>query len=381
MRRRLIAAAALALGFAVAACGPGSRNALRIQEPANQADVARALLDCESPTSGAQGIVKCIMVANSPYSSPDQAYIGHLRICGLSIVRPGRETSEGLKHCDKAIALKPDLADPHSAKAGALTRSGRFPDALVSADKAIALDGDHEDGRILRAFLRNALDDRPGALGDIRVYNEVVAASGETRRVGAYALEAQILTGLERLDEAREITDAGRAVHPKNYMLDRADAWIEIRRDNADAAIAYAERALESRPASHFSRVTRAVAYLQGGDLEGALTDFRIARKRNPKADAGVVVALLEALVVAGKTGLKQLGHDPRGDGPEIDPNARRAMTAFQKATGLEADGRYSMKALEAVFEAAKIDREGKETPDDMIRRFLKNGASEELQT
>ncbi len=381
MRRRLIAAAALALGFSVAACGPGARNALRITPPASQADVARALVDCERAASGRQGVVNCIMVANSPYADPDQAYVGHLKICELSVVRRGREPSKSLKHCDNAIALKPDAADPHAAKAHALSRSGRLADALISADKAVALEAGHEDARIIRAFLRNALDDRPGALGDIRVYNEVVAAAGETRRAGAYALEAQILTGLDRLDEARDITDAGRADHPTSYLLDRADAWIEIKRDNAGAALAYAERALERRPGNQFSRVTRAVAYLQGGDLEGALTDFRIARKHDPKAEAGLVVALLEAVVVAGKVGLKQLGYDPGGDGPEIDPNARRAMAAFQKANGFGADGRYTTTSLDAVFKAAKIDRKGKEAPDDMMKRFLKDGGGEELQT
>jgi adenylate cyclase len=74
------------------------------------------------------------------------------------------QVEDGLKEAEQALALDPNLAEAHAAKARVLNLRARYPEARVEIDRALALDPDSYEGNREAAIYAAAMHDNAGAI-------------------------------------------------------------------------------------------------------------------------------------------------------------------------------------------------------------------------
>jgi tetratricopeptide (TPR) repeat protein len=167
----------------------------------------------------------------------------------------------------------------------ALTRMGRYEDALADLDRAIELDSNLTWAVVYRGITHRSMRRYQEALADFRLALElglnegwILANRGVTYRL------------MERYEEA--LSDFDRAIELRPDMVwpvaSRGQAYRDMGR--YEDALADFDRVIELDPNSTAATLHRGIAYMRMGHLEKALADFNRAIKLDPNLTSGAVV-------------------------------------------------------------------------------------------
>ena len=74
------------------------------------------------------------------------------------------QVEDGLKEAEQALAIDPNLAEAHAAKARVLNQGARYPEARVEVDRALALDPDSYEANREAAIYATAIHDYAAAI-------------------------------------------------------------------------------------------------------------------------------------------------------------------------------------------------------------------------
>jgi protein O-GlcNAc transferase len=206
-------------------------------------------------------------------TDPDHAATHNL----LGMVRQRLDgPGEALASFDLAIAAKPDFAEAHANRAGALLDLGRAEDSIASFDRALAL-----------APTAGDWCNRGIALQSLKSFNEALASYDRAIALDAELPQAHLnragcLAHLGRTDEAFAGYDralqiapgAAHALHARGVLLRNVGKLTDALRD-FDAAIAITPRSADFN-------ISRAEALLALDHIEQALTAIDAALALNP---------------------------------------------------------------------------------------------------
>jgi len=178
---------------------------------------------------------------------------------------------------ERALALDPEFAWGHYARAHALSRLGETEDARLAVERAVGIDAGHLPAWWLLAWLRSHAGEQDVAIATWTAWLEV--AAGDPR------VSKEALTTAE--------CDLG-------VLLVRARRHAE-----AQAVLEAAGSDLSGRSSS-----VLAAAAVEAGELEAALSSVRSARERDPDS---LLYVVQEALLLERRA-----------------PNSREAVAAWQ---------------------------------------------------
>jgi Tfp pilus assembly protein PilF len=166
-----------------------------------------------------------------------------------------RRHEDALASFDRAIALRPDHAEPYYNRARLLAGLQRQEEALASYDRAIALRPDYAEAHYNRANVLAGLRRHADALAG---YDRAIALKPD--HAEAYANRGHVLADLRRYAEALASHDRAIALKP-----DYADAYV-----NRGVVLARLQRHAEA-----LANVDRAIA-LQPDDAEAYFNRGRL---------------------------------------------------------------------------------------------------------
>lgn len=178
---------------------------------------------------------------------------------------------------DRAIALEPDFAAAHFHRGAALMGLGQSQAALDSFDRVIALEPDHAETWFRRALVRHVLGHTDAVLADL---DHMIAR--QPPRAEIFLLRADIRMGQGRVADAIADYDRAIALQPDaaEMFVNRGNAHF-ARRDR-DAALADYDRAIALNPDLAEAYLNRGNAFLAGRDLARALADHDKAAALQP---------------------------------------------------------------------------------------------------
>jgi len=383
----LLAAAAVLLS----ACGPtrnqpprGSERAkFRVAPPKTAADATRYATLCEDfgPKKGLGanliGMIHCQSLANSKLGTADQRYIANLRVCQISKIDAKTDVREGLSHCWEALELRPDSGEAYRARGMALARSKHYEQSLPDITKAIGL-GEGDDPKIYsaRSFIRGAMKDYSGGIGDAITARRKYADKGETPPVAVFALQSHMHMNAKQFSDAKAVIAAGREIEAENPDLYRMEALVELEEGNLAGGLKAINQAIKLKPTTAASYAIRGSIYGRQGNLEGMARDYRVAVRYDRNwSDLSEAVKKVEAIFALSKEALRTLGHDPGSKGPELTAGARNAMLAFQKSRNLAQDGKFNDPTVTTLMRAAdgNSDPPPQQDPLDIIKRLMQD--------
>ncbi len=231
--------------------------------------------DTAPPAQPVAGATPAPASAGTPISAEDYARRG-------AAETSRQDFAAGLADLDHATALAPDNADYRYLHAVVLTDSGRMAPARDEVDRALALRPNYVDALMLRAALREAARDRPGARADLDAVSTSVAKPADIRLALANRYSAM---GAE--PAAIEQLDQWIAAHPDDSRMPEAlnsRCWARTLSNVAiDEAIADCNKSLRLRPKIAATIDSRGLAYFRRGDLDRAAKDFDAALAIQPK--------------------------------------------------------------------------------------------------
>ncbi|MCA3418267.1 MAG: tetratricopeptide repeat protein [Roseomonas sp.] len=248
---------------------------------------------------------------------------------GSALIRLNRY-EDALISLDRAIALDPNRANTHKNRGVALTHMKRLKDSVAAFDRAIALDPDDAEAHNHRAC----------ALMDQFKLEDALAGIEKalSLRPGSPAFlvnKALVLCTLQRPAEAMEAADAALRGKPDDTsaLIARTEALLALGRP--EDGLSTIDRALTISPTLAQAHVWRANALILLGQPEKALLSAETARTLAPKdasAHRGYGFALgnlnrLEEAIVSYDYALK------------LQPDDREA--SWNRALALLALGRF----------------------------------------
>jgi tetratricopeptide (TPR) repeat protein len=201
---------------------------------------------------------------------------------GAVLASQGRDAEAREAH-DAALALEPANAGALSGLATLAARQGDFPRAIELYDQAAGADATSSSAAYLAAQLVLSSGDRAGAETRLR---EIVRK--DPGHAGARNDLAWILAESQRdLDFALRLARDARRISDTPDILDTL-GFVQLQRDDVDAAIASFQRALEARPDSPSTRYRLGLALARKGDTAQAQAALReaLGGAPFPEADA-----------------------------------------------------------------------------------------------
>ncbi len=236
--------------------------------------------------------------------------------------------ARALEDLDRACALAPQAAPYFLARARVLGALGRAPAALQDLDRALQIDFDLHEARVLRVPLRDGRRDRAGALADLQLLDGALPASAglradmadhyarmdqpeqalrqwelwmpshanDRRRVKVFNERCWLRTRLAQdLAAALEDCKASVALEDHNAHAHDSLGWTWLRLGEPERAARSFDRALELDGQQAWSHYGRGLARLRTGPADEAARDLAAARRLQPDIDEKVVKAGFEA--------------------------------------------------------------------------------------
>lgn len=251
----------------------------------------------------------------------------HAHDAGLASAYQGRgqasrarnDLPSALADLDRAIALEPDNAAFHDARAGVRYAMEDWDKAVADYDTALRLDPGLVHARLGRAYIREFKKDRTGALADLDVADRQMLPShpsrlqmanaygelGESARaiaqfdlwIAAHPKDGslptayngrcwrRVVTGHD-LDKAMADCDQAIALDPANWLPVDSRAWVWLREGQWQKAREDFDHSLAMKAERVSSLYGRGIAKLRLGDKAGGDADLAAARKLRPGVDA-----------------------------------------------------------------------------------------------
>ena len=249
-----------------------------------------------------------------------------------------------------AVAQDKKLAVELLAQGQQSQQEGRYEEALILFNQALAIDPGQLDGYLARAFTKDQLRDYKGALIDYSIYLEkrpehydaLLGKANVQYKIGNFE-EARLLykkllnaapgeTNIIMFQQSasasgtRQITSAQSDLSPViyNYI-----GLTEYKLKNFPAAIAWFDSAIAKSPREADFYVNRALA-LEGVDAEKAINDYESALRINPHHTLA-----LHNLAVLSKKGANSTDYIDRAidsDSTMLSPYLERAFQRMQSA-------------------------------------------------
>jgi cellulose synthase operon protein C len=210
------------------------------------------------------------LVARAP-TTPDM-----LRVRGLLALRNG-DTAQALTLLGQALAADPKLAATRVALARARLAAGDRDGATAEVETALAIDPKAASALVLGG---NLVRDRYGLVPALRWYGRALAVV--PGRLDALFERAATLGDAGRATDALEATRVLMAASPNNAQAFYLQAVIAARAGNFDLARRLMMRVgarLDGQPGAI---LVRAIAELQGGNLDGAIPRLRTLLTMQP---------------------------------------------------------------------------------------------------
>ena len=226
-----------------------------------------------------------------------------------------------LADLNRACELAPRVADHFFTRSRVHARMNQARLALADLDEALRLDPALDLARIRRAWIRNALNDRPGAQADLAQLDGSLPPSSHLRfEMGElYARFPQVPEALRQMDLwisthprdaklpsmlnarcwmrarlgidlALALEDCREAVSRDEGQSNHHDSlgWTYLRLGDAAKAKSAFDRSIQLKESS-FSLYGRGLAHLRLNDAAAGERDLASARGRNPKIDEEVL--------------------------------------------------------------------------------------------
>jgi tetratricopeptide (TPR) repeat protein len=179
----------------------------------------------------------------------------------------------------RALELRPAMAEAHLQRALARSRLGKYREAAVDADEALAAGVAPVRVHLMRSQLREHLGDREGARQDLveGLLQTPLDCPGWIDRGKARLRQKDVQGALADFAAASRCNPLSReAVHDQAYVLG------ELSKRPADA-IPLVDRELELHPNQPVVIVSRGVYHAQLGQREAALADAARAAEKAPR--------------------------------------------------------------------------------------------------
>ena len=192
---------------------------------------------------------------------------------GIALTKLGRY-EEAIESYDKAIKLKPDVSDFWHNKAIAFFLLGRYEEAIISGDRALQLRP--EDNRIwtLQGLIAESLSRKREA-----VYLYERAARIEPNDPTAWFTLGNVLSELGRHDEAIKSYDKVLKLDPKHYRALARRGWQLRQVYQYDESLKSFNHSIKLNSDYVWSIAARGRFYRETGEYEKALQDFNKAIK------------------------------------------------------------------------------------------------------
>jgi tetratricopeptide (TPR) repeat protein len=176
---------------------------------------------------------------------------------------------EAIGSYDRALAISPGEHDAYVNRGVALASLSRWADALASYDSALVIHPDNINTLCNRGLALNAL----GRFGDaLASFDRIVAI--EPNHALALGNRGFSLKNMDRFEEALASYDRAVAISPglKDLLSNRAIVQVDLER--FDEAIASCQQALTIDPSDVKARYNMGLVKLMTGQLEGGWVDY-----------------------------------------------------------------------------------------------------------
>lgn len=211
-------------------------------------------------------------------SLDDKQYEAHMLIGKLQSL-PAGDRNAARAALTKIIDASDELPAPMRAEAYALRGAvQRLPEKRAADfDKAIELDPENYDYRLLRARHHYALEAWDKSLADI---DETIKA--EPENFAAHELRALVLLAQEKPQEALESFNRASDLAPQEISPYQYRGELYRQLGDMEKAIEQLNKAIDLSPENYLSLAMRSELLLKDGKAEEALNDVDAALKINP---------------------------------------------------------------------------------------------------
>jgi tetratricopeptide (TPR) repeat protein len=209
---------------------------------------------------------------------------------GLIDLREGR-LEDAERRLEKAVLFNPDFAEAWTNLAGLSLSLGMPDEALVRARQAVEVDPDFPEGRIalIRALLLSGSEEE----AEDQARRLMVVRPDEAR---SHAVIAMVALARRQLDVTDREVELALEIDGELPLALEVRGRLRLLLGRAAEAGPDLSAALRDRPADVDLRYLRALALLQGGEVERAEAELREALARRPRhARALAALALIEA--------------------------------------------------------------------------------------
>src|SRR6185436_16353099 len=132
-------------------------------------------------------------------------------LAGIGRVLENEDPPKAADAANKALAIDPDLADPHLLLAALHLDDDRDAQARAEIDKVLAFNPNHLEAHSLLAAMAYVKDDKPGFDREVGKVLEINPAHGEV-----YRIAGQHAASHYRFEEAAALAEKGLALDPTN---------------------------------------------------------------------------------------------------------------------------------------------------------------------
>jgi tetratricopeptide (TPR) repeat protein len=182
-----------------------------------------------------------------------------------------------LENYDRALALRPNVADALNNRGVILHALKRFEAAVASYDRALAVKADYAEAFYNRGVTFQALDRLDESLAS---YDRAIAV--QPNHAAALNNRGNVLKGLKRLDEALASYDRSLAVRPNDAGVYHSRGNILMELGRLDEALASYDRSVAIRPNHAETYYNRGVTLQKMKRLDEALTSYERALALRP---------------------------------------------------------------------------------------------------
>lgn len=192
------------------------------------------------------------------------------------------DIASAISDLDHACELAPSVAAYHYQR-GFLHWQNKQPDlALADFDRAIEVNPDEVDSRIMRASIRLRRHDSAGATEDLVAADRVAPRNSDAR-----PSIADVYYSLGNLPAAREQLSMWIDTHPSDARMPEmlhARCWYAgLNGEALEQALADCNLALKLRPKSAQYLDSRGLVHLRRGDFDQAIADYDAALSIQPR--------------------------------------------------------------------------------------------------
>jgi protein O-GlcNAc transferase len=223
----------------------------------------------------------------------DPNHVGSLHLGGVAAHQLGRRDAVDL--IERAVALKPELAEAHNDLGVVLGAQGRFTEAVASFERAIVLNPNYAE----------AYNNLGSALGSLGRFVEATACFERSLAINPSFAMAQLYLGNAlraqgKLDQAVTHYERAVAIDPKFAIAHYNLASTVKEQGRIDAAVDHYRHALALMPNSAEGHNNLGLALKELGRLDEAVAHYRRAVALKPDF-AGAHNNLANALKELGK--------------------------------------------------------------------------------